>query len=347
VKGVLRLNEPLAPYTAWHIGGPAARYYRPTDLLDLLAFLSSLPQDEPLTWLGLGSNVLIADTGIKGTVIHTLGMEAKEPEILNSEILEVSKTSEVFSKDSALTPLAQSDLSDFRSGEVSSRNSYSKNISSTEPVFVRAYSGLPCAKLAKFCAKQGIIQAEFFAGIPGTIGGALTMNAGAFGGETWHFVEKVEVVNRQGECRFRFPDEYQIAYRTAKRVAMAKPRMEEWFVAGYFRFERGDASIASDQIKQLLRRRNETQPIGVFSCGSVFKNPPGDFSGRLIESSNLKGFRIGDVEVSPKHANFIINHGKGKAQDVLALIHHIQETVWKNHQVRLEPEVRLLGFDES
>lgn len=301
LKGLLRLNEPLAPYTAWHMGGQAERYYRPIDLSDLLEFLSSISPEEPLTWLGLGSNVLIADSGLKGTVIHTLGMEASEPEIVPSD---------------------------------------SENLSS---VLVRASAGLPCAKLAKFCAKQGLVQAEFFAGIPGTIGGALTMNAGAFGGETWRFVEKVEVVNRQGERHFRFPNQYQVAYRTAK-LADKSPG-EEWFIAGYFRFERGDANLASEQIKQLLRRRSETQPIGVFSCGSVFKNPPNNFAGRLIESVGLKGFRIGEVEVSPKHANFIINHGKGKAQDVLALIRHIQETVWKNHQVQLETEVRFLGFD--
>lgn len=291
MRGILKLNESLAPYTAWHIGGKAQRYYRPADVSDLIQFLATLPKDEPLTWLGLGSNVLIADSGIKGTVIHTLGMDAKEPEIL-----------------------------------------------SIDSVLVRAPSGLPCAKLAKFCAKQGIIQAEFFAGIPGTIGGALTMNAGAFGGETWKCVEKVEVINRFGECHVRFPKDYQISYRTVKLPP------EEWFIAGYFRFERGDSKEASDQIKQLLRRRSETQPIGVFSCGSVFKNPPEQFAARLIESSNLKCFRIGDGEISPKHANFIINHGKAKAKDMLAIIHHIQETVWNNYQVRLEPEVRLLGF---
>lgn len=291
MKGVLRLNEPLAPYTAWHIGGQAERYYRPTDVSDLITFLSSLSPEEPLTWLGLGSNVLIADEGIKGTVIHTLGMEANEPEIL-----------------------------------------------SMDPISIRVPSGLPCAKLAKFCAKQGIVHAEFFAGIPGTIGGALTMNAGAFGGETWSFVEKVEVINRFGERCFRFPKEYQISYRHVKLPA------EEWFIAGYFRFEKGDAIEASNQIKQLLRRRSDTQPIGVFSCGSVFKNPQPHFAAKLIESANLKGYRVGDIEVSPKHANFIINHGKGKAKEVLEVIHHIQETVWKNHQIRLEPEVRLLGF---
>jgi len=305
--GILKYKESLAQHTSWHVGGEADCYYRPDNITDLLKFLSSLPEDEPLTWLGLGSNVLINDAGIKGTVIHTLGMGAKMPELLLDN-------------------------------NNDNNNEFLQN-SDEKSVLIRADAGLPCAKLAKFCASNSLSGGEFFAGIPGTVGGALAMNAGAFGGETWNVVEKVEVANRKGECCFRRPEEYHIGYRVVK-----SPRAEEWFIAGYFRFERGDATEASQQIKQLLRRRSETQPIGVFSCGSVFKNPPSDFAARLIETANLKGYRINDAEVSSKHANFIINHGQAKAEDILNLIHYISETVWEKHQVLLQCEVRLLGF---
>lgn len=299
----IKYNEPLAQHTSWHIGGFAERYYRPNHISDLLEFLKTLPEDEPLTWLGLGSNVLINDAGIKGTVIHTLGMGEKKPSLAEEDSIEEDK----------------------------------KNT-----VLIRAEVGIPCAKLAKFCIQQGLKGGEFFAGIPGTVGGALAMNAGAFGGETWNVVEKVEVVNRKGEPNIRFPQEYEIAYRTVR-----SPKAEEWFLAGYFRFEKGDASIAEEAVKQLLRKRSASQPIGVFSCGSVFKNPPHDFAARLIEASGLKGYSINDAEISTKHANFIINRGKARAEDILNLIRHITETVWEKHQVRLQCEVRLLGWDNG
>lgn len=291
----VKYNEPLAPHTSWHIGGVADRYYCPLTIADLLAFLKTLPEDEPLTWLGLGSNVLIHDAGIRGTVIHTLGMGEKVPSIVNEGSTEKS-------------------------------------------VLVRAEAGIPCAKLAKFCVNNSLTGGEFFAGIPGTVGGALAMNAGAFGGETWNIVEKVEVANRRGQSCFRSPEEYDIAYRSVK-----SPKSEEWFLAAYFRFEKGDSVAAGESIKQLLRKRSASQPIGVFSCGSVFKNPPNDFAARLIETAHLKGYRINDAEISTKHANFIINRGKATAEDVLNLIHYIAETVWEKHQVRLQCEVKMVG----
>lgn len=294
MKSELLLNEPLAPYTSWHIGGKADRFYRPIHQNDLQAFLKALSPTEPLTWLGLGSNVLISDEGLQGSVIHTLSMK--------SDIELVSES------------------------------------------VVRASMGVPCAKLAKFCAKHHLKGGEFFAGIPGTVGGALAMNAGAFGGETWKQVHKVEVITRTGNIFSRLPEDYEIGYRTV-RLKQA-PMPEEWFLAGFFQFEKDENNLAAQGIKQLLKKRNETQPIGVFSCGSVFKNPAGAFVGKLIDSSGLKGKRIGEAEISLKHANFIINLGKATAKDVLALISLVVEKVYHDHQILLEPEVRFLGFKE-
>ena len=316
MKGIYKENESLAPLTSWHIGGPADIYYRPQNIDDLSQFLKaihakqdlstanktetlSLPDfsnDDPITWLGLGSNVLINDAGIRGLVIHMLANDG------NLNVVETKTDSKI----------------------------------------IRAEAGITCAKVAKFCAKEGLEGGEFFAGIPGTVGGALAMNAGAFGGETWPRVVQVEVIDRFGEMVKRLPSDYKIAYRSVQRLI--EPTKQEWFTAGYFEIPCGDGKASAQRIKELLRDRNASQPIGVFSCGSVFKNPEGNFAGRLIEASNLKGFSIGGAQISPKHANFILNLGSASAQDILQLIQHIQATVLKEHQVLLQTEVRTLGF---
>ncbi len=201
---------------------------------------------------------------------------------------------------------------------------------------VYAEAGVACAKVAKNCVRWKYKDAHFFAGIPGTVGGALAMNAGAFGGETWDFVESVETIDRHGEVRTYTPDDFEIAYRH-----VASPRTE-WFVAATFRFEQTDQELASE-IRELLVRRKESQPIGLPSCGSVFRNPEGDYAARLIEASGLKGHAIGGAQVSPKHANFIINTGDATAADVEALIALIRTTVSKEHSRDLIPEVRVVG----
>jgi UDP-N-acetylmuramate dehydrogenase len=202
---------------------------------------------------------------------------------------------------------------------------------------VRAGAGVACARIARQCIKWGLGPAEFFAGIPGTLGGALAMNAGAFGGETWQHVREVETIDRHGRERVRQPSEYQVGYRT-----VSAPAPEEWFIGASLSFEHRPGAHA-DEVRSLLARRKESQPIGEWSCGSVFTNPPGDHAARLIEASGLKGFRIGDASVSLKHANFIINHGTARAADLERLIEHVRSTVERVHGVSLRPEVRIVG----
>lgn len=330
LRGQLRFNECMMPYTSWHLGGPAERYYAPHDIDDLALFLQSLPEDEPLTWIGLGSNVLISDAGLKGTVIHTLNMNFNSPKIISSANLDACSNTNINTNKNISINASLNSNADINPD-------INANITKG---LVRAEVNIPSAKLAKFCAKNGLVGGEFFAGIPGTIGGALAMNAGAFGGETWSKVVSVEVINRRGEITTRTPNDYDIGYRLLK----PKNIREEWFVAAMFRFEPGNAEQGLEHIKELLRKRNATQPIGVFSCGSVFKNPPGDYAARLIESCQLKGFAIGEAQVSTKHANFIINSGTAKSSDVYQLIQHIIATVYEKHKITLEPEVRILGF---
>jgi UDP-N-acetylmuramate dehydrogenase len=201
---------------------------------------------------------------------------------------------------------------------------------------IQVEAGVPCARIARQCVKWGLGPAEFFAGIPGTLGGALAMNAGAWGGETWRHVIEVDVLDRRGSRRTRKAGEYEIGYR---RVVGPE---NEWFLGAQLEFER-KPGVNSEAIRELLDKRKQTQPIGEWSCGSVFTNPPNDHAARLIESADLKGYRIGDASVSEKHANFIINHGAARAADVEALIGHVQQTVARIHGVLLSTEVRIVG----
>ncbi len=287
LRGELKFNEPLAGYTSWRVGGPADRCYRPADLEDLQSFLASLPEDEPIEWIGLGSNLLVRDGGVRGTVILPFG---------------------------GLDTL-----------EVTGNNS------------VRAGAGVACNKVARFAAKAGLTGGEFLAGIPGTMGGALAMNAGAFGGETWPLVARVETLDRHGELHLRDRSDFEVSYRSVTGLR------DEWFVSAELQLEPGDAQAALDNIKGLLEKRSATQPTGVPSCGSVFRNPPDDFAARLIEVCGLKGERIGNAEVSGKHANFIINIGDARAEDIEALIRYVKERVAQEQGIELEPEVRIIG----
>jgi UDP-N-acetylmuramate dehydrogenase len=276
----------MAKHTSWHVGGSADIFFTPRDAMDLASFMRQLPPEVPLLWIGLGSNLLVRDGGIRGAVVSTHG---------------------------ALGAL--------------------ERLSATR---IQAEAGVPCARIARQCVNWGLGPAEFFAGIPGTLGGALAMNAGAWGEETWRHVVEVDVLDRRGMRHRRKAADYDIGYRTVKGPD------NEWFVGARLEFERAPG-VNSDAIRELLDKRKQTQPIGEWSCGSVFTNPPGDHAARLIESAGLKGFRIGDASVSEKHANFIINHGRALAADVEAVILHVQRTVARVHGIGLSTEVRIVG----
>ena len=279
-------DVPMSRHTSWHVGGAAQMFFTPKDAADLSAFLRQLPPNVPLLVVGLGSNLLVRDAGVRGVVVSTHG---------------------------ALGMLER-----------------------TSATRIQAEAGVPCARIARQCVKWGLGPAEFFAGIPGTLGGALAMNAGAWGGETWRHVVEVEVLDRRGTRHTRAPGEYDIGYRRVQGPA------DEWFIAACLEFDR-KPGITEEVMRGLLERRKQTQPIGEWSCGSVFTNPPGDHAARLIESAGLKGFRVGDASVSQKHANFIINHGAASAADIEAVIGHVQRTVEAVCHVALETEVRIVG----
>lgn len=202
---------------------------------------------------------------------------------------------------------------------------------------VRAEAGVSCAQFARFTARLGLTGAEFMAGIPGTVGGALAMNAGCYGGETWQCVRFVETLDRQGNIKIRSVDEFEVGYRHVRRAD------NEWFVAGHFQLTSGDKVQSLAAIRSLLEKRNASQPTGLPNCGSVFRNPPGDYAARLIEQCGLKNWTIGGACVSEKHANFIINTGDASAADIEALILYVAETVREKQKVHLIPEVCIIG----
>lgn len=285
--GEVKYNESLSEYCSWRVGGPAERLYKPVDLADCQRFVKSLAADEPIIWLGLGSNLLIRDGGIKGTVILTLG---------------------------ALNKISQIDTHT-----------------------VRAEAGVSCGQLARYCARRGLVGGEFWVGIPGTVGGALAMNAGCGGSETWAHVQAVEVMDRACVIQTRTPDDFSIAYREVKGLQNA------WFVAGIFQFKQGEVSAAQAEIHHHLDYRTRTQPTNQPSCGSVFRNPPGDYAGRLIEACGLKGFQLGGAQVSEKHANFIVNVGHATAADIEKLIQHVETCVAEKFGIQMIREVHIIG----
>ena len=291
LRGTLTRDARLARYTSWRAGGSADVLYRPADRDDLAAFVQQWPREAPLLAIGLGSNLLVRDGGVRGAVVvlHDPGaMLAVQDGLTYSD------------------------------------------------------AGAACPKLARFAAMHGCAQAEFLAGIPGTVGGALAMNAGCYGGETWRHVARVEVLDRDGTFAMRTPQAFRVGYRTVTKADASA--LDAIFIAAWFRFPPGDAQAARKRIRELLAHRIATQPLSVANAGSVFRNPPGDHAARLIETCGLKGFAVGDARVSDKHANFIVNPDRtARAADIEALIAHVRDVVRTRTGIELEPEVRIVG----
>jgi len=299
LRGSLKLNESLARYTTWRIGGNAECCYQPKDEADLQVVLQLLPEHSAINWLGLGSNLLVRDAGVKGLIIVTNG-------VLNELSFDCAANSCLLS----------------------------------------AQSGVSCAVLSRKAANNSLNGAEFLSGIPGTIGGALAMNAGAFGGEIWQHVVNVTMINEQGELLKRTADDFVIGYRTISLKKKIKNKQnKEWFLSACFKFAKDEQGLQQSkaEIKRLLAKRAETQPTKQANAGSVFKNPDNDYAARLIESCGLKGKMLNGAQISAKHANFIVNNGGAKAKDIEALMTEIKAQVLAKHHVELIAEVRIIG----
>ncbi|HQU48666.1 MAG TPA: UDP-N-acetylmuramate dehydrogenase [Casimicrobiaceae bacterium] len=291
LRGKLERDAPLARFTSWRAGGRAELLFRPADRDDLAGFVRTLPAATPIHVLGLGSNTLVRDGGVRGAVIvmHDPG-----------------------------AALAVADG------------------------LIYAEAGVASPKVARLAARLGCEDAAFLAGVPGTLGGALAMNAGCYGGETWNHVVRVEVLGRDGRFEVRPRTDYAIGYRSVRRADGTPP--DGIFTAAWLSFSPGDAARARARIRELLAKRIASQPLSLPNAGSVFRNPPGDHAARLIEAAGLKGHAIGGARVSELHANFIVNPGgRARASDIEALIEHVRATVRERFGVDLETEVRIVG----
>lgn len=294
LRGALRENEPMSRHVSWRAGGPAKRFFAPADLEDLSVFLGQLPEDEPVLFVGLGSNLMVREGGWRGTVVMMYGA-ARAPRM--------------------------------------------------EDGLLYAEAGVACPKVARFAADQNLGSAEFLTGIPGTVGGALAMNAGCYGGETWDIVERVVTINRRGQLRRRGKEEFEFSYRHCELKSDVSSDGDEWFASAHFRLPEGDKEESRAIMKALLTKRRSSQPLQLPNAGSVFRNPPeGKTAARLIQFSGLRKYERGGARVSEKHANFIVNPGgKATAADIEGLILHVQAVVEEKTNVRLIPEVKIVG----
>jgi UDP-N-acetylmuramate dehydrogenase len=281
-------NISLRKYNSWKVGGTAEKLYICADK-DLLSKGINLKKlTPPFTFIGLGSNLLIRDGGVKGTVI-----------IMHGGLTEININNNYF----------------------------------------YAEAGVSCSKLAKFVAKNSFINSAFLAGIPGTIGGALAMNAGCYGYEIWDFVSNVLVINEEGKQFKRDKNEYIAQYRKVSN----KQKLNEYFLAAWMNFPRGIKEDAERDIRLLLKNRKESQPLNWPTAGSTFRNPQNNFAAKLIEECGLKGFTIGGAQISKKHANFIINLGNASAFDIEELITYTIKKVLEMSNIYLETEIKIIG----
>ncbi len=286
-KNTIHNNVELKSFNSWKVGGKAEHFL----ICDDKSILTSLMQTKkiklPITFVGLGSNLLVRDGGVKGTVIVMHGGLKK---INNDDGLIYSE------------------------------------------------AGVSCSKLSKFSARQGITNAAFFSGIPGTVGGALAMNAGCYGSEVWDYVQKVLMINLNGDQVERNKLDFKISYREVTNI-----NRDEFFLAAWFKFPKGDKEEAEKKIRELLAHRKKTQPLNWPTAGSTFRNPDGNFAAKLIEDCDLKGYKIGGAQISDKHANFIINLGSASALDIENIIIYIQKDVFEKKNIQLKREIKIIG----
>ena len=285
-RGEIRLDEPLAPYTTWRIGGPAQALIQPADLTDLRIAIGAATKDGiPWRPLGNGSNLLVRDEGVRGIVIRMRKL-----------------------------------LDEVR----------------FEGTEVRAGAGASFPSLARAAAERGLAGLEFGGGIPGTLGGALVMNAGWHEHEVGAVVSAVEFLDPSGSVETVPAATCRFGYRTS--AFRGRPGV---VLRAQLALLPDDPAAIRERMDRFLASRKASQPTELPSCGSVFLKPPGDFAGRLIDAAGLKGVRIGDIQVSPRHANFFVNLGRGTAADALALVERVEKEVLSRFSVPLVREFEL------
>ncbi|HAK58545.1 MAG TPA: UDP-N-acetylenolpyruvoylglucosamine reductase [Lachnospiraceae bacterium] len=308
-------QEPMSRHTTFRVGGPARYYLIPESREDVGAALGFARERElPFTVIGNGSNLLVSDAGFDGVVIE-----------IGDSLSELTYQPAGMGVADAVDDSAVSEPGD------------------ADSVIVSADAGLRLTTMAKRLADMSLAGFEFAAGIPGTVGGAITMNAGAYDGEIKDSLVSVTVMDTDGQIKDIKADDLQLSYRHSVLQDSAYT-----VLSGTFCFNRGDADEIRGRIRELNERRREKQPLDYPSAGSTFKRPEGYFAGKLIQDAGLRGYSIGDAQVSEKHCGFIINRGAAAAMDIYRLIEYVREEVKTRFGVELVPEVRLVGdFDKA
>jgi len=295
----VRFDCSMAQYTTFRVGGPAESLYDAKDTENLRRVIAFLNREEiPYLVVGRGSNLLVKDEGLEGVVILLRGTLAG---------IAQEKT------DTSVSSLRPHDMT------------------------VEAGAGLPIVDLLIHCRDSGYGGLEFLAGIPGTVGGAVAMNAGAFGKEIGDQVKEINMITAGGDVVTRNRSQLKFSYRA---LHIEKKSV---IIGACLKVDTGDVKTVANKIAGYLKRRKESQPIEYLSGGSVFKNPPNDYAGRLIEHAGLKGKKIGGAMVSEKHANYIVNTGDATAKDILELLSLTQEKVRNETGIKLEPEIKIVG----
>ena len=287
-KDVIYSDVSMKKYNSWRVGGLAENYVEVSSEAALQNIFSINKVKKPITVIGVGSNLLIRDGGIKGTVINlSRGL---------------------------------------------------KNIFLDQNL-IFAECGISCSSLARFSAKNNKKNCAFLAGIPGSIGGALAMNAGCYGAEIWQFVSKVKIMDHEGGIYTKDKQSFEIGYRCVKK------KEDEIFIGAWFDFPSKENNDENEEkkIDDLLKLRRSSQPLNWPTAGSTFRNPEHNFAAKLIEEVGLKGFQIGDARISNKHANFIENIGDATAKDIEQLIYLTQEKVEELKKIHLQLEVKIIG----
>ncbi len=286
VRGRLRREAPLAPTSWFKVGGPAEVLFRPADADDLIAVLRKLPEGVPVTVLGVSSNTLIRDGGIRGLVVKLgRGFTSVEPDGADGLI---------------------------------------------------AGAGTLCATVAQQAETRQLGRLAFLSGIPGTMGGALRMNAGAYGGETGEVVDWAEAVDAYGHLHRLGPAQLGYAYRHCDVPG-------DWvFVRARLRGEPGAEGIAAE-MAAIAEARAESQPLGTATGGSTFRNPQGHKAWQLIDEAGCRGLQVGGAVMSEKHCNFMINEGGATAADLEILGETVRERVLKTSGIALQWEIRRIG----
>lgn len=330
-------NEPLKQHTSFRVGGPAKVYVVPEDIEELQKLIRFLYEEKlPYDIIGNGTNLLVSDAGVDHVVVE-IGRALEGIELLpEANASDATSSLRASSTSTGVTTKVTAGSAAARA--ISEADAVNATVSEEKMYYIRVLAGTLLSKAAQFAATQELAGMEALRGIPGTLGGAVTMNAGAYGTEMKDVLYSVDVLTPEGELRTLTPAELELGYRHS-----VIPERGYIVVAATLALRKGDPAEIQARMADFQNRRKEKQPLDKASAGSTFKRPEGYFAGKLIEDTGLRGFRHGGAQVSEKHCGFVINDGTARAADIYWLIGEVRKRVLQEQHVELTPEVKIWG----